>query len=83
MGLISLLTLPITGPARAGWWLLERIVEEAEAEYYDEQRIIGELRALAAELEAGALSEEEHAQQEQALVDRLLEARARREEEAS
>jgi hypothetical protein len=81
MGLISLVTWPITGPARAGWWVLEQIVEQAEAEFYDEQRILEQMRHLAAQLDAGELSEDEHARQEEALVHRLLEARTRREAE--
>jgi hypothetical protein len=62
VGLISgLLTLPITGPARAGWWILEQVIGAAEAELYDEDKITAQLRALAAEA---------------ALIERLVEARA-------
>jgi hypothetical protein len=78
MGLLSLLTFPITGPARGGWWVLEQIVEAAEAELYDEGRIVAELRALTAEVEAGRISEEEHAAAEEVLLARLMEARGRR-----
>jgi hypothetical protein len=78
MGLLSLLTFPVTGPARGGWWVLEQIVEAAEAELYDEGRIVAELRALTAEVEAGRISEEEHAAAEEVLLARLMEARGRR-----
>jgi hypothetical protein len=78
MGLLSLLTFPITGPARGGWWVLEQIVEAAEAELYDEGRIVAELRALTADVEAGRISEQEHAAAEEVLLARLMEARARR-----
>lgn len=71
-----LLALPVTGPVRAGWWLLEQIVGAAEDELYDEDRIVGRIRALAAELEAGRITEEEHAVMEDVLLDQLLEARA-------
>jgi hypothetical protein len=82
MGLLTnLLTLPVTGPVRAGWWVLERIVENAEAELYDEGRILAELRALAAEADEGHLTEEEHAAAETVLLERLVEARARRTDE--
>jgi hypothetical protein len=81
VGLLSLLTLPVTGPARAGWWVLERIVEAAEDELYDEERIVDELRALAQAVEDGTISEDEHAAAEEVLLERLLEARARRREE--
>jgi hypothetical protein len=78
MGLLSLLTFPITGPARGGVWVLEQIVETAEAELYDEGRIVAELRALTADVEAGRISEDEHAAAEEILLARLMEARARR-----
>lgn len=71
-----LLALPVTGPARAGGWVLQQIVSAAEAELYDEDRIVAEIRALSADLDAGRLTEEEHALAEEALLDRLMEARA-------
>jgi hypothetical protein len=78
MGLLSLLTFPVTGPARGGWWVLEQVLEAAEAELYDEGRIVAELRALTADVEAGRISEEEHAAAEEVLLARLMEARGRR-----
>lgn len=81
MGLLSALTWPVTGPARGGWWVLQQIVAAAEAEIYDEGRIVAELRALTAEVEAGRISEEEHAAAEEVLLERLMEARARRHEQ--
>jgi len=75
LGLVTkLVSLPVTGP----WWVLQQIVETAEAERYDEGRITAELRALAADVEAGRITEQEHAAAEELLLDRLLEARARR-----
>lgn len=81
MGLLSLLAAPVTAPARAGWWVLEQVVAAAEAELYDEDRIAAELRQLAAAAEEGAIGEAEHAAAEEVLLERLLEARARRGEE--
>ncbi|WP_052667825.1 gas vesicle protein GvpG [Nitriliruptor alkaliphilus] len=79
MGLIrGLLTLPITGPARAGWWVLEQVIGAAEAELYDEGQIQAQMRTLAAEFDAGRITEEEHAAAEAVLIERLVEARARR-----
>lgn len=79
MGLIrGVLTLPVTGPARAGWWLLEQIVAAAEAELYDEGQIVAQMRALAAEADAGRITDEEHAAAEAVLIERLVEARAHR-----
>ncbi|MFA9432947.1 gas vesicle protein GvpG [Egicoccus sp. AB-alg2] len=75
LGLVTrLVALPVTAP----WWLLQRIVEAAEEDLYDEGRITAELRALAADLEAGRITEQEHAAAEEILLDRLLEARAYR-----
>jgi hypothetical protein len=71
-----LLALPVTGPAKAGWWILERIVGAAEDELYDEDRIVAQIRALSTELEEGRITEDEHALAEEALLDRLVEARA-------
>lgn len=80
MGLITkLLTLPVSGPARAGWWVVEQIIFAAEAELYDEDRIVAEIRALGRELDDGRITEEQHAVAEEILLERLMEARARRE----
>lgn len=76
--LLRLLTLPIAGPVRAGWWVVERVVGAAEAELYDEDRIVAALRTLAAEVEDGRITEEEYAAGEAALLERLVEARRRR-----
>lgn len=77
MGLIrGLLTLPVTGPARAGWWVLEQVIGAAEAEMYDEGRIVAQMRALAAEVDAGRISEDEHAAAEAVLIEQLVVARA-------
>jgi hypothetical protein len=77
MGLIrGLLTAPIALPARSGWWVIEQIVGAAEADLHDEGRLIAELRALAADADAGHISEEEHAAAEAVLLERLVEARA-------
>lgn len=78
MGLLKLLTSPVTGPVRAGWWVFERVVAAAEAERYDEDRIIAHLRAATADLEAGRISEREHAEVEAELLERLRLGRARR-----
>lgn len=71
-----LLALPVIGPAQAGWWVLQQLVAAAEDELYDEDRIVAEIRALAAQLDEGHITEEEHAIAEEALLERLVEARA-------
>jgi hypothetical protein len=78
MGLLGLLTVPLIGPVRAGWWVIEQIAATAEAELYDEDRIVAALRSLAVEVQDGRISEDEHAAAEAVLLERLVEARPRR-----
>jgi hypothetical protein len=81
MGLISgLLTLPLA-PVRGTVWLAERIQEQAEAELYDETAIRAGLLELEQARESGEMDETEIAQAEDALIERLMDIRARREEE--
>jgi hypothetical protein len=75
MGLISgLLTLPLA-PVRGTAWLAEQIQEQAEAELYDEGAIQEQLLQLEALHAAGAIDDEELAAAEDALLERLIEAR--------
>jgi hypothetical protein len=78
--LLRLLTLPVTGPAQLGWWVLDQIIGAAEAELYSEERVIAAMRELNRKLEDGLISEEEHAAAETVLVERLMIARAYRQE---
>jgi Gas vesicle protein G len=72
VGLITgLLTLPLA-PVRGTVWLAERIQEQAEREYYDEGAIRAQLLDIEDAREAGEISEEEAAQAEDALVERLI-----------
>lgn len=78
MGLLrSLLAAPVTGPPRGLWWVVEQVVEAAETELYDEGRIVAQLRALHAQVEAGEITEDEHAAAEAGLLRRLAEAHRR------
>ena len=78
MGLISgifkLPLAPVTGTA----WIAEKILEQAEAEYYDEGAIQAQLREIEAARQAGQIGEDEAAQAEEELLERLLEGRARK-----
>jgi Gas vesicle protein G len=75
VGLITgLLTLPLA-PVRGTVWLAERIKEQAEAEYYDEKVIRAQLMEIDAAREAGEISEEEAAQAEDQLLERLIAGR--------
>lgn len=75
MGLLSkLLTFPVSGPL----WVMEQLAAEAERVYYDEGAIRAQLSELEVAFEEGQISEAELEEAEDALLDRLREARARR-----
>lgn len=75
MGLISgLLTLPLA-PVRGTAWVAERLLEQAEAEFYDERAIRAQLLDIEAARDAGAIDEEDAARAEDELLERLLAAR--------
>jgi Gas vesicle protein G len=79
MGLISgLLTLPLA-PVRGTVWLAERIQEVAEEELYDDSSIRAELLELEALRESGEFDEQELADAEDALIERLVALRAEEE----
>lgn len=81
MGLITgLLTLPLA-PVRGTAWLAERVQEQADAELYDEGAIQEQLMQLEALHAAGEIDDEELATAEDALLERLVEARGFGEEE--
>lgn len=71
MGLVTgLLTLPLA-PARGLVWVLEQVVNEAEAELYDPRRIRLELAEASEALDRGELDEERYELIEQELLERL------------
>ncbi|MCG2622761.1 gas vesicle protein GvpG [Arthrobacter sp. I2-34] len=81
MGFLSgLLGLPLV-PVRGVGWIAERVLEEAERQYYDPGTIRRKLEEVADAKAAGTLTAEEASALEQELVGRLIEAgrRARRE----
>ena len=59
-------------PARATVWLAERLAEQAENELYDEDAIRAGLLELQAAREAGELDEQDIAEAEDALIERLM-----------
>ena len=77
MGLITgLLTLPLA-PVRATSWLAERLLEQAEAEYYSEAHILELLAEVDSARIAGDIDPQEAAQIEDELLERLLAGRER------
>ena len=78
MGLITgILKLPLA-PVTGTVWIAEKLLEQAEAEYYDENAIQARLREIEAARQAGDIGEDDAAQAEEELLERLLEGRARK-----
>ncbi|MER5901099.1 gas vesicle protein GvpG [Streptomyces mirabilis] len=78
MGLLTqLVTLPLA-PVRGVVWVVERVREEAENQYYDPAPVHHELAELERLLVAGDIDEETFDQREDELLDRLEEIRAYR-----
>ena len=74
MGLISgLLTLPLA-PVRATAWVAERVAEQAARELGDEASIRRQLEELEMRHDLGEIGEEEYAEAEDALLERLWQA---------
>ncbi|MEE4419776.1 gas vesicle protein GvpG [Streptomyces bugieae] len=67
--------LPVA-PVRGVLWVLQRVVEAAENEYYDPAPVEQELAALERQLLAGEIDEETFDRREDELLDRLEEIRA-------
>ncbi|TDC58826.1 gas vesicle protein [Actinomadura sp. GC306] len=77
MGLFTgLVTLPLA-PVRGVMWLAETLTEQAEARLYDPGRIAAEMQEIADQAAAGEITEEEAAEREEELIQRLNEGRAR------
>ena len=75
MGLITgLLLLPLA-PVRGTAWVAEKLLEQAEAEFYDEGAITAQLQEIEAAREAGLIDPQEAERAEDVLVERLLEIR--------
>ena len=71
MGLLKLLTFPISGPLAVAQVLLD----QAERQMYDEAAIRREMAEVERQLRDGEIDGEEFEQREEALLERLLEAR--------
>ncbi|MFJ9850609.1 gas vesicle protein GvpG [Streptomyces sp. NPDC101150] len=76
MGLLThIATFPLA-PVRGVSWVVERVLEAAEQEYYDPAPIERELVELERALLAGEISEDTFDRREDELLDRLEEIRA-------
>ena len=72
MGLLTgLLGLPLA-PVRGVLWVAEQIKDHAEEQYYDPVRIRAQLERVDEARRAGEISEEEAAELENELLQRLM-----------
>lgn len=75
VGLLKLLTFPVSGPASAGRWVLQTLLDEAERRYYDTDDIRQKLLTVEQQFMAGQIDEQTFERTEEELLARLLEAR--------
>ena len=75
MGLLKLLTFPVSGPIVGSKWIMQTLLTEAERQYYDPAAIRRQLADLEAEHRAGRIDDDEFDRREEELFGRLLEAR--------
>lgn len=71
VGPLDLITAPVLGPIQMVRWLGQKLIEAAEMEMYDPDRIKGELLELQASYDMGELSDDEYVELEEALLKRL------------
>jgi hypothetical protein len=65
------------GPIRLVTWVAQRVSEEAEREFYDEDAVRGRLVELELQYEMGEITEEDYLAAEQELLARLEAIRER------
>ncbi len=79
--LTDVLTFPVLGIPRMLYWIAEKIAETAEQEEKDENKLQGDLLELQMRYELGEIDDDEYAEQETAILDRLSAIRRAKEEE--
>jgi len=72
---LKLLTFPVSGPVAGGRWVLQTLLDEAQRRYYDLNDIRQKLATLERQLMDGEINEQTFEQAEEALLQRLMEAR--------
>ena len=75
MGLLKLLTFPVSLPLSGGGWVLRTLLNEAERRFYDEAAILEEMAQLEQQLQAGEIDDQTFDEHEEALLQRLLDAK--------
>jgi hypothetical protein len=87
MGLLKLLTFPVSGPVSGGRCVLQTLLDEAERRYYDTNAIQDQLAQVERQHRAGEIDDATFDATEESLLQRLIDAQAyhrrRAEEERS
>ncbi len=79
--LTDALTFPILGIPMMVHWVAKKLAETAEQDEMDEGKLQGELLELQMRYELGEINDDEYAEQETAILDRLSAIRRAKEEE--
>lgn len=79
--LTDILTFPVLGIPRMFHWVVKRIAEVAEEDEMDEGKLQGDLLELQMRYELGEIDDDEYAEQETAILDKLSAIRRAKEEE--
>jgi hypothetical protein len=80
---LKLLTFPVSGPLLGGKWVMQTLLDEAERRYYDEGAIRQAMADLQRQHEAGEIGDDDFDRAEEALLQRVLDARAYRRRKAA
>ena len=79
--LTDILTFPILGAPRMVHWVAKKLAETVEQDEMDEGKLQGDLLELQMRYELGEINDDEYAEQETAILDRLSAIRRAKEEE--
>jgi len=79
--LVDILTFPVLGIPKMMNWVAEKLVDVAEEDEMDEGKLQGEVLELQMRYELGEIGDDEYAEQETAILDRLSAIRRAKEEE--
>ena len=79
--LTDILTFPILGAPRMVHWVAKKLAETVEQEEMDEGKLQGDLLELQMRYELGEIDDDEYAEQETAILNRLGAIRRAKEEE--
>ena len=79
--LTDILTFPILGAPRMVYWVANKLKDTVEQEQMDEGKLQGDLLELQMRYELGEINDDEYAEEETAILDRLSAIRRAKEEE--